>query len=102
MKTIAYTSILALFVISAASPWSSQARVSGPSASGVYRFSPDDGLLKQVEFQASWNERGDTTGQMTFRDQAGVLDYDPDGDGIPEEKPTEFYLTADLDSLTIE
>jgi hypothetical protein len=92
---------LALFVISVATPWSSRARVGGPSASGVYRFSPEDGLIKQVEFEASWNERG-ATGQMTFLDQAGVIDYDPDGDGIPEEKPTEFYLKADLDSLTIE
>ena len=64
MKTIAYTSILALFVISAASPWSSQARVSGPSASGVYRFSPDDGLLKQVV-------RTDLDGSVVRR--AGVM-----------------------------
>src|SRR5688572_1812998 len=102
MKTIAYASILALFVISVATPWSTRARVGAPSASGVYKFSPEDGLLKQVEFEASWNERGDTTGRMTFLDQAGAIDYDPDGDGIPNEKPTEFYMTADLDSLTIE
>jgi hypothetical protein len=103
MKTIAFASILALSLISLVTPWSASARVSGPSASGVYRVVPEDGLTKQVEFEARWDERGATTGQMTFRDQAGVVERedDPIGDP-PEDKPSEFYLTADLDSLTIE
>lgn len=103
MKTIAFASILALSLISLATPWSASARVSGPSASGTYTFTPEDGLIKQVEFEARWNEQGNTTGQMTFRDQGGTLDYDPDVDEAPpEDKPAEFYMTADLDSLTIE
>lgn len=103
MKTIAYASIFALLVISIATPWTSSARVSGPSASGVYRFTPEDELTKQVEFEARWDEQGATTGQMTFRDLGGATDWDPDVDNVaPEDKPAELYLTADLDSLTIE
>lgn len=40
---------------------------------------------------------------MTFRDEAGVVEQDPEeGGGRPEDPPAEFYMTADLDSLTIE
>lgn len=102
MKTTAYVSIFALFLISLATPWSTSARVSAPSASGTYRVVLEDGLTKQVEFEARWDERGTTTGQMTFRDEARIVDQDPDGGDRPEDPPSEFYMTADLDSLTIE
>lgn len=103
MKTIACGAILALFVMSIATPWLTSAQTSGPSANGSYRVVPEDGLTKTVEFDARSDERGTTTGQMTFRDEAGAVEQDPDGGGDrPEDSPSEFYVTADLDSLTIE
>ena len=101
MKTIAYVAISALFLISLATPWSTRATVSLPSASGIYRFVLEDELTKQVEFSATWDERGTTSGQLTYTDEARLSDQDPDGEARPEE-PTQFHMTADLDSLTIE
>jgi len=79
------------------------AHSSGPSASGTYRFVLEDDFSKSVEFTATTDERGVTTGQMTFRDEAGVSERDPDGVvNEREEPPAPFFMTANLDSLTIE
>lgn len=102
MKTIACVAILALFVMSLATPSLASALI-GPSASGTYKVVLEDGLSKTVEFDARWDERGATTGRMTFRDEARIVEQDVDGTGDrPEEPSSEFYMTADLDSLTIE
>jgi hypothetical protein len=103
MKTIACTAIFALFVISLATPWLTSAHQSGPSANGSYRFVLEDNFSKTVEFDASSDGRGTATGRMTFRDEAGVIEQDPDAGGDPPRPPSsEFYMTADLDSLVIE
>jgi hypothetical protein len=63
----------------------------------------EDGFSKSVEFSATSDERGATTGQMTFTDEAGVSERDPDGSGDEKgESPVPFFMTARLDSLTIE
>jgi hypothetical protein len=103
MKTKACTAILALFLISMATPWSMKARIAGPTALGTYRFELGDGYTKQVDFEARTSEEGAATGQMTFKDPAGATDQDPDEPSDrSEEKPSEFYMTADLSTLTIE
>jgi hypothetical protein len=101
MKNTAYALILALGMIGLASPWSTRARVSLPSASGTYRFVLEDELTKQVEFSATWDERGATTGHLTYTDDARISEQDPDDPGKGEDPPP-FSITADLDSLTIE
>ena len=80
----------------------SGAQTTGPSASGNYRFQMEDELSKSVQFSATSDERGATTGQMTFRDEAGVVEHDPDEGGDPGKPQSEFYMTANLDSLTID
>jgi len=106
MKTIVHNVISVLFVIGLVTGYASMAAgapASGPSASGTYRFVLDDDLSKSVEFTATTDERGVTTGQMTFRDEAGVSEQDPDG--IVDEKagsPSPFYMMAILDTLTID
>lgn len=102
MRITAYAAIFALLLIGLATPWSSLARVSGPSASGTYKVVLEDGLTKQVEFNASSDGEGVATGQMTLRDEAKVSDQDPDGEERSEEPTSEFSITADFDSLTIE
>jgi hypothetical protein len=101
MKTIAYASIFVLFLLSLATPGSTSARVSGPTASGTYRFAMEDGLTKQIEFNATTDERGTTTGQMTFQDEARIVDQQEESSG---DAPAgeQFYMTARLDSLKIE
>ena len=101
MKTFAYVLIVALAVMSLATPRCASAHQSGPAASGTYRFVTEDDFTKQVEFNASTDERGVTTGQVTIRDEARIPESDPDGEE-PGEAPSEFFVTAQLDSLTIE
>jgi hypothetical protein len=106
MKTIVSNVISVLFVIGLVTGCASMAagaQISGPSASGTYRFVLEDDFSKSVEFNATTDERGFTTGQMTFRDEAGVSEQDPDG--IVDEKegsPSPFYMMAILDTLTID
>lgn len=106
MKTIVRDVIFVLFVIGLVTGYISApagAHASQPSASGTYRFVLEDDFSKSVEFNATSDERGATTGQMTFRDEAGVSERHPDGVGNErEEPPVPFFMTARLDSLTIE
>ena len=100
MKTIASV-IFALFVVSLMAPCANA--FSGPSASGTYRFVMDDDLSKSVEFSATSDERGITTGQMTFRDEAILEQQDVDGTGGESEDPkVAFFMTANLSSMKIE
>jgi hypothetical protein len=100
MKTIA-SLIFVLFLMGLVSPGVKAA--SGPSASGAYKFVLEDDLSKTVEFSASSDERGLTTGQMTLRDEAGLAEQDVDGAGGEiEDSKSAFYMTASLDSLKIE
>lgn len=101
MKNIVSFSIFVFLLMSLASPVSTHAEP-GSSASGIYRFVLEDDFTKSVEFTASLDERGTTTGQMTFRDEAGVVEEEEGSGGGHEDQPTEFYMTANLDSLTIE
>jgi hypothetical protein len=105
MKTIVRTLISVLFATGLVAGYASMAAaapMSGPSASGTYRFVLEDGLSKSVEFSATSDERGATTGQMTFTDEAGVSEQDPDGAGGGKQEPSPFYMTAVLDNLTID
>ena len=103
MKITALAALVSLFLISTATPWSTSAQASGPSASGSYTFVLNDDFTKTLEFQAATDERGTTTGQMTFRDDAGNVEVDLDsGEGPPRDAPPAFYMSADLDSLTID
>jgi hypothetical protein len=106
MKTIVRDVIFVLFVMGLVTGYGStpaNAQSSRPSASGTYRFVLEDDRSKSVEFNATSDERGATTGQMTFTDEAGVSERDPDGVvDEREEPPSPFFMTANLDSLKIE
>ena len=106
MKPIVRDLISVLFMMSLVVPFgnnSASAQTSGPSASGTYKFVLDDDLSKSVEFNATSDERGTTTGQMTFKDEAVIVEQDVDGVGdLKEGSSSEFYMTANLNSLTID
>jgi hypothetical protein len=106
MKTIVRDAISVLFVMGLVTGYGSlpaNAQTSRPSASGIYKFALEDEFSKSVEFNATSDERGATTGQMTFRDEARIIVQDVDGVGAKEEEgSSEFYLTAILDTLTID
>jgi hypothetical protein len=106
MKTIVRNAISVWFVIGLVIGYVTTpagAHASQLSASGTYRFVLEDGLSKSVEFSATSDGRGATTGQMTFTDEAGVSEQDPDGVlDDKAESPSPFFMTAVLDSLKIE
>lgn len=102
MKTIACAVILVLSLISITAPVLTSAQSGGRTASGAYRFVLDDDLAKAVEFSAQTDERGATTGQMRFTDEARISNQDGE-DGDPrEEPPAQFVITAAFDALTID
>lgn len=94
-------SVLFMMVLVTSLTVPASAQTSGPSANGNYKFVLDDDLSKSVEFNASSDERGTTTGQMTFRDDAVVVEQDPDG-GPTKDSGSQFFMTANLNSLTID
>ena len=101
MKTKVCSSLFALCLLFLATPLLTNAQ-SGAS-NGSYRFIIEDEFAKYVEFDARTDERGATTGYMQFTDQAKFLFTDPDGNEEEKpEEPVEFFMSADLDGMTIE
>ena len=73
------------------------------TANGKYKFIMEDELMKYLEFDARSDERGTATGYLRFTDEARVLFQDVDGtEDVPREEEVEFFMDAELDSMTIE
>jgi hypothetical protein len=103
MKSIVCALILALALLSSAAPRPSSAQTGGTSASGGYRFTSGDGLSKYVEFSARADEKGSTTGGMTFSGQIVMSEEDAAAAGDPRlsGSPTDFYMKAEFDCLAV-
>ena len=104
MKGKAFSSILALCLLSSVIQQSATAQTGGSSASGWYKFSFEDGLTKYVEFDARTDEKGTTTGQMTLKDEAQISDPDVGcaDDPRPDDSSSDIYIQAEFDRLTVE
>lgn len=103
MKRTVFVSVSALFLLSLTASQLATAQTGGPYARGSYRFIlEEDDLAKLVEFDARTDERGVSTGAMTFADQARISDID-DVEAPPSDNvPPEFYIKAELDALVID
>jgi hypothetical protein len=102
MKSIACVSVLVLLLVCSATTRLSSAQTGRQSASGTYKFIMEDDLTKAVDFSAASDDKGVVTGSMTFSDEAKLPDQDVDGAGAPREEATTFFMTASLDTLTVE
>jgi hypothetical protein len=104
MKSITFTSVLALFLLAFITPQSSNAQTAGQSASGTYQFSFDDGYTKYVEFDAKTQTDGTTTGSEFFSDEAKVSYQDVDGTGDPSFKETYagYSIKANFDGMVVD
>ena len=103
MKSIFYALILALFLLSFATSQLATAQTGGQAATGSYKFILEDDLTKYVEFDAKTDDKGTTTGYLTFNDEAKVFFQDVDGTGERSlDEPVAFYMKADLNGLTVE
>ncbi|MDQ3907104.1 MAG: hypothetical protein M3268_02045 [Acidobacteriota bacterium] len=102
MKNITLTSVLTLLLLCAATPLVATAQTGRTSASGTYKFIMEDDLVKYVEFSASTDDKGVTTGSMTFSDEAAVSYQDVDGTGGKRDEAGPFLMTVSFDSMTVE
>jgi hypothetical protein len=97
MKSLGAASLGMLFLVGVAT-----AQTAGPSAAGTYRFVLEDGVTKALEFSASTDERGITTGSMTYIDPTRIPDTDDAEDPGAGDAPPELSIKASLNSLTVE
>lgn len=102
MKTFGLASMSALCLLSLAAVQPAAAQTPGASASGIYRFSLEDGEVRSLEFDAKTDERGTTVGKMVYVDPTAVPDTDDAEDPRAGDPPVGFSMTANLDSLTVE
>jgi len=86
MKRIVFAAIAALAVVTLTLPSLTHAGNDGPSASGNFQFSLEDGQPRFLEFNAREQNKGTVVGDMTFSDPSVVPVGDPDasdGSGTP-------------------
>lgn len=104
MKRMICAATLALSLLSLPAPPSATAQTSAQAADGSFRMMDRDGLTRYIEFSALKDERGITTGGMTFHDPSRIPDDDNDGDPPPKpgDAPTEFYMRVEFDGMTAE
>ena len=88
---------LTLFVVAP-----SIASAQAGSAIGRFKFIMDEESSKTLDFEARTDEKGTTTGFMKFTDDAKIEFQDVDGSGDPQDEPGPFFMTAELDAMTIE
>lgn len=86
MKRIVFAAVTAALLVCLASPALTHAGNDGPSASGNFQFSLEDGQSRYLDFNARVQNNGRTVGEMTFSDPTVVPVGDPDsseGTGTP-------------------
>ena len=103
MKRVFFVTMLALSLLLFSTSRQSGAQTQ-QTAEGRFSFTTEDGVTRYVEFSAAGNGEGKGTGGMTFNDTSRIPDDDGDGDPPPRppESPTEFYVKAEFDGLTVE
>jgi hypothetical protein len=96
-------SILALALLSFATPSSTAAPSDGAAADGSISYSLEDGLTKSIKFTAVANSDGSATGQMTFSGPAEFPDQDVDGTGRAgfSGKLENLSIQAEFDSMVV-
>jgi hypothetical protein len=99
MKRLGAASLSLLVLMALAAPRGATAQ---SAASGTYRFMLEDGLVKALDFDAKTDERGSTTGTMSFYDPARIPDVDDPEDPKAGDTPPEFSIKASLDTMVVE
>ena len=81
MKRIVFAAFAALAVVTLILPSLTFAGNDGPSASGNFQFSLEDGHPRFLEFNAREQNKDTIVGEMTFSDPSVVPVGDPDSEG---------------------
>lgn len=103
MKRVLLAATLALSILSSTAPNLSTAQTQGQLAEGRFSFTTADGVTRFVEFSSVGNGEGGASGGMTFNDTSRIPDEDNDGDPPPRPAPgpTEFYIKAAFETMTV-
>ncbi|HET9209390.1 MAG TPA: hypothetical protein VFR03_03280 [Thermoanaerobaculia bacterium] len=101
MKSLGVASVSALLLLSLLTP-RLDAQTPGASARGSLQFILEDELVKSVDFSAVNDEKGNTTGDLSFTDEAKIADTDDPEDPKAGDPPPQFYVKVALDGLTVE
>lgn len=83
MKRIILASVMTLVAVTLTLPALTFAGNDGPSASGNFQFSLEDGQPRYLDFNAREQNKGTVVGEMTFSDPSVVPVGDPDGSDGP-------------------
>ena len=83
MKRIFFGAVTAILFAVLASPALTFAGADGPSASGNFQFTLEDGQPRYLEFNAREQNKGSVVGEMTFSDPTVVPVGDPDATSGP-------------------
>ena len=99
MRTLRFTSLLALLLTISAAAQTAQA---APAAAGSYQFTlAGDKDLKYVEFDAVGQGEGKATGSIYFSDEAIITIQDVDGTGEEKGRFAGYNLKADVDGMLV-
>lgn len=103
MKRVFCVTMLALSLLIFSTSRQSSAQ-SQQIAEGRISFTTEDDVTRFVEFSAVSYGEGKGSGRMTYNDTSEIPDEDRDDAPPPRrgEVPTEFYMTADFDAVTVE
>ena len=103
MKRVFLVATLALSLLIFSTSRQSSAR-SQQYAEGKFSFTTEDDVTRYVEFSAAGDGSGKGAGRMTYNDTSLIPDDDGDDAPPPQrgETPTEFYMTAEFDAMTVE
>ena len=99
MKRIVCGATLALLVVTFALPALTYAGANGPSATGNFQFTLEDGQSRFLEFNAREQNNGRVIGEMTFSDPSVVAVEDPDA--TPGPNNAGALVQAQFDCLKI-
>lgn len=103
MKRVLCVTMLALSLLIVSTSRQSSAQTQ-QAAEGRFSFATEDGVTRFVEFSAVGDGSGKGSGRMTYNDTS--LIRDEEGDDLPPprrgEVPTEFFVTAEFDGMTVE
>ena len=101
MRTIRFTSLLALLLTVFAAAQTT--RAASGAAAGSYQFTlAGDKYLKTVEFEASAQADGSATGSIFMTDEAVITIQDVDGTGEKEGRFAGYTLKAEVDGLVVD
>jgi hypothetical protein len=101
MKIPICAAILLLVSLSIALPTLIFAGADGPSATGSFQFTVDEGQPKFLDFNAREQNNGHTVGQMTFTDPNATVVVDPDASPSANGPTTGASIRATFDCLKI-